>query len=222
MVRVHSDAPKIEPIRVVEFDPESVEYYPTSCCEVLHVRNAVLASTVLQIFFCFLLGFLYFYLDNSGFLRAVNICRMSMILLFFCNAIGLLCALFGILQEKIFLIHFQTMILTSLVVVADLMALCLVLIMAIGKKNYTTASIPGVFIDTDKIEFVLGPFWIYLVAIMLHMTAAATMCLIGVYNRYLKFLKSKKEYTRLSSMPNNPSTVPSTVSPTIVAVNNNE
>lgn len=139
--------------------------------------------------FCTLLGFMYLYLDNNGFLRAVDVCRMSMILLFVCSAIGLLCAFLGILQEKISLIHCQTMILTSLVVIADLMALCLVLIMAIGKRNYTTASIPGVFINTDRVEYVLGPFWTYLVAIMLHMTAAATMCLIGVYNRYSKFLK---------------------------------
>ena len=52
MVRVHTDTPKVNPtLGAVEFDPESTEYYPSSCCEVLHVRNAVLASTVLQVSF---------------------------------------------------------------------------------------------------------------------------------------------------------------------------
>lgn len=115
-----------------------------------------------------------------------------MILLFFCNVIGLCCAFCGVLREKYKLVKVQTLILSCLVVLADFMSLCLVLIMAIGKRNYATASIPGIFIDTDRIEYVLGPFWIYLVAIMLHMAAAATMCFIGVYNRYLKYLRVSK------------------------------
>uniref|UniRef100_A0A914QN98 Uncharacterized protein n=2 Tax=Panagrolaimus TaxID=55784 RepID=A0A914QN98_9BILA len=76
--------------------------------------------------------------------------------------------------------------------------------MAIGKRNYATASIPGIFIDTDRVEYVLGPFWIYLIAIGLHMAAAGTMCFIGVYNRYLKFLREKTEYTKISAEANPP------------------
>uniref|UniRef100_A0A7E4UVR9 Conserved plasma membrane protein n=1 Tax=Panagrellus redivivus TaxID=6233 RepID=A0A7E4UVR9_PANRE len=219
MVRVHSQNPRpriVTADAVIEFNHDDAEYYPAACCEALHVKNAVIVSTALQIIFCCLLGFLYIYLDHSGFLRAVDICRTSMILLFICNVIGLICALVGVFLERIALVQLQTVILTSLVVISDLMALGLVLIMAIGKRNYTTANLPGVFVDTDRVEYVLGPFWIYLIAIMLHMAAAATMCSIGVYNRYLKYLRSKNDYDKLSTeTPSNGTPQPN---PTVVTV----
>ena len=62
MVRVQPD-PSSRPVPFnpnnrngnTQFDPEAAEYYPTACCETLHVKNAVLVSSLLQVSFsCFL------------------------------------------------------------------------------------------------------------------------------------------------------------------------
>lgn len=56
-----------------------------------------------------------------------------------------------------------------------------------------TSKVPAFFVSTEKFCNLLGPFWIYLLAIMLHMTAAVLMCLMGVNKRLLFLHPSEVE-----------------------------
>lgn len=53
-----------------------------------------------------------------------------------------------------------------------------------GKRMTVTAIAPELLVSQKKFESILGPFWIYLLAILFHMTAAGMMCIIGVNKRF--------------------------------------
>ncbi|KIH42849.1 hypothetical protein ANCDUO_27161 [Ancylostoma duodenale] len=76
-------------------------------------------------------------------------------------------------------------------VFTDIIAISIVLIMAIGNRNKLTYSLPGHFVDERKFYAVLGPFWMYLGAITLHITVAVNMCFLQVLNSFISFLDEK-------------------------------
>uniref|UniRef100_A0A915CTE1 Uncharacterized protein n=1 Tax=Ditylenchus dipsaci TaxID=166011 RepID=A0A915CTE1_9BILA len=188
------------------FIDDSIEYYPPACCELLHVTNAVYLATTLQIIFVITLSILYYLLERSSFINAVEIFRPAVVFVICVNVIGIVCALIGVLMQQDLLITAQISLLAGLVVVSDLIAFLLVAIMAFGtrtNKQATLTSTTGAaspaayFVDEKRFEAILGPFWIYLTAILFHMCAASIMCIIGIYRRYGKFLKDKFNYTRV-------------------------
>uniref|UniRef100_A0A1I7YMC2 G_PROTEIN_RECEP_F1_2 domain-containing protein n=1 Tax=Steinernema glaseri TaxID=37863 RepID=A0A1I7YMC2_9BILA len=185
------------PRRILKFREESPLYYPTACCECMHASSAVYICILLQLVFFFCVSLLYYLMENNHYLSAIEVFRPATILLGMVNLVGIGCALFGVVLEKSALIHVQITLLIGLVTLCDLLAFLLILTMAIGNRMRFTATIPAYFFHTDKFERLLGPFWIYLSAIMLHMTAAGTMCVIGINRRYSEFLKDKNTYQRL-------------------------
>lgn len=96
--------------------------------------------------------------------------------------------LVGVILERNVLVHCQIVILSGLVVVSDVVAFLLVATMAVGTRSRLTAQLPGYLFNEARLEALLGPFWIYLTAILFHMMAAATMCIIGINRRYSKYL----------------------------------
>jgi uncharacterized membrane protein len=92
-------------------------------------------------------------------------------------------------MEKELFLCVQSTLLTGLVVISDLVALALVLTMAIGTRSKFTQRLPGYLVDADRFEAILGPFWIYLCAILFHMLAASITCLIGINRKYVQYLK---------------------------------
>ncbi|KAI1723126.1 hypothetical protein Ddc_07321 [Ditylenchus destructor] len=192
----------------VEFNDDSTEYYPPACCEMLHVTNAVYLATTLQIVFVVTLSIFYYSLERNSFINAVEIFRPAVVFVVCVNVIGIICALVGVLLQHELLITAQISLLAGLVVISDLVAFILVAIMAFGSRTYKrtlsstnhSASLPAYFVDEKRFEAVLGPFWIYLTAIVFHMCAAAIMCIIGIHRRYGRFLKDKFSYSRVHEM----------------------
>lgn len=103
-------------------------------------------------------------------------------------------------MQQSLLISAQIALLAGLVIISDIIALTLIIAMASSgwnsnQKIYEIGSIGAntfssiYFVNEQKFESILGPFWVYLTAIIFHMCAAVIMCIIGVYRRYAKFLK---------------------------------
>uniref|UniRef100_A0A0N5A4R1 MARVEL domain-containing protein n=1 Tax=Parastrongyloides trichosuri TaxID=131310 RepID=A0A0N5A4R1_PARTI len=181
------------------FISSSPEYYPSQCCEALHASNAVYLSTILQFFFFICIGILYCMLEEKNYVASIAVFRPALIFFGIVNLIGIFCALIGVFREKNILLQIQITILTGLITFADCFALGLIFIMAIGNRSKTTSSIPGKLVNVDKFEVLLGPFWIYICAITLHMCAAAMMCFNGVNKKFATYLEDKNKYKKLSN-----------------------
>jgi len=180
--------------RIVE-DENFVEYYPSTCCELLHVTNATLATVILQTLSLVSLSITYFYLERSKFINTTDLVRPAVIFLITINTIGIVSASAGIYLKKHSLISVQITILTCLVIFADLVAFISVAIMAFGNKfvdnskgYHNVKTIQSYFVNEVLFEAILGPFWIYLIAILFHLGACTLVCFIGVHRKYQKFL----------------------------------
>ncbi|CAI4229841.1 unnamed protein product [Auanema sp. JU1783] len=82
------------------------------------------------------------------------------------------------------------MIISGVMFFTDLIAVSVVLIMAIGNRNSFVENLPHRFVNAEKFYSKLGPFWMYLGAITLHITVAFNMCFLQVFNNYLSYSKS--------------------------------
>uniref|UniRef100_A0A0K0DYE4 Transmembrane protein n=1 Tax=Strongyloides stercoralis TaxID=6248 RepID=A0A0K0DYE4_STRER len=182
----------------IAFSSNSPEYYPSQCCESLHASHAVYLSLILQLFFFVCIGILYYMLEQQNYVAAIAVFRPALIFFGIVNLIGIFCALIGVFREKNIFLQIQITILTGLITFADIFALFLIFIMAIGTRSKTTSLIPGKLVNVDKFEVLLGPFWIYICAISLHMCAAAMMCFNGVNKKFSIYLQDKIRYQELN------------------------
>uniref|UniRef100_A0A915B0R4 Uncharacterized protein n=1 Tax=Parascaris univalens TaxID=6257 RepID=A0A915B0R4_PARUN len=144
--------------------------------------------------FSLLLISLYFLMEKHNFIEATWLLRPIVYCLAFLSASGNICALSGAILEKASIIQYQVTILMFMIVLCDVVAVSIVLIMAIGKRMTLTAIAPELLLSQKKFESILGPFWIYLLAILFHMTAAGMMCIIGVNKRYIAYLGDKNGF----------------------------
>ncbi|KAI6191130.1 hypothetical protein M3Y97_00194600 [Aphelenchoides bicaudatus] len=182
-----------------DFNQYNANYYPAAFCEMLHASNAVYVATALQMVFLVILTCLYYFFEQNEFILAVEVFRPALIFVCIANLAGICCSLIGVFLEKELLVGMQSTLLTGLVVISDMVALSLVLTMAIGTRSKFTQQLPGYLVDADRFEAILGPFWIYLCAILFHMLAASITCLIGINRKYILYLKDKNDYKRLHS-----------------------
>uniref|UniRef100_A0A914DTH4 Uncharacterized protein n=1 Tax=Acrobeloides nanus TaxID=290746 RepID=A0A914DTH4_9BILA len=193
------------------FNDNAPEYYPTACCEILHVSHAVYAASSLQIIFTIVVACLYYTLESRNFLNAIEVFRPAVVFIGLVNLIGIFCALIGVLLEREIFVQIQITFLCGLVVICDAIAFCLVFTMAMGKKLTLTEKLPKYLVNGDEFEKILGPFWLYICAILLHMTAASTMCILGINRRYTMYIQQKVAYSQLQ-----------TEQPTTITVNREE
>ncbi|VDN02136.1 unnamed protein product [Thelazia callipaeda] len=63
--------------------------------------------------------------------------------------------------------------------------MCIILLMAFGNKMEFTAKLPAKLVFVKKFSDLLGPFWIYLLAITMHIIAAVFMCLMSESSTFL-------------------------------------
>jgi len=198
MNKIHIGA---TPPNAKAFNQHNANYYPPAFCEMLHAANAVYVATALQMVFLVILTCLYYFFEQNDFILAVEVFRPALVFVGIANLLGICCALIGVFMERELLVCVQSTLLTGLVVISDLIALSLVLTMAIGTRSKFTQRLPGYLVDSDRFEAILGPFWIYLCAILFHMLAASITCLIGINRKYMQYLKDKNNYERLQADP---------------------
>ncbi|KAE9420474.1 hypothetical protein Angca_002066, partial [Angiostrongylus cantonensis] len=53
-----------------------------------------------------------------------------------------------------------------------------------GNRLKYTHTLPQHFVDEQKFYAILGPFWMYLGAITLHIWVAVNMCFLQVFNSF--------------------------------------
>ncbi|VDM72802.1 unnamed protein product [Strongylus vulgaris] len=104
----------------------------------------------------------------------------------------------GVSTERKSLVNAHITIVTALMVFTDIIAVFIVLIMAVGNRNKFTSDLPGHFVDEHKFYAALGPFWMYLGAITLHISVAVNMCFLQVLNSFISFLDEKMTPTNSS------------------------
>ncbi|KAF7632300.1 hypothetical protein Mgra_00008309 [Meloidogyne graminicola] len=177
------------------FDPNALEFYPSTCCEFLHVKSALYVASFIQLTFVLFLALLYLILEQSQFINAVDVFRPAIGFIILINLSGIVCALIGVCLQRDFFISVQILLLLALICISDLLAFVLVFTMAFGSKislgySFDAKSLVQSFLVNDqRWESFLGPFWPYLLAIILHMTACSMICFVAVYRRYRKFLR---------------------------------
>ena len=99
-------------------------------------------------------------------------------------------------------LNLSTLLLQSFIVVTDVLAVAIIITMAIGKisvpmfangsadskfpgnRNEWLHNLPGQLVREPRFERTLGPFWMYLSAISLHITVAANMCFLQSITLY--------------------------------------
>jgi len=135
----------------------------------------------------------YFYLVHNDYFTATWL-TLCIICLFFTQAIGISTTLIAVCFENPRLLSVQLFLYYFYIALADFCALTLILTMAIGKRSTFFVSIPERIFNTLRFEAILGPFWIYLVAILLHITAAIYLCFLVVHKGYRRFLLDKLKH----------------------------
>ncbi|RCN45512.1 hypothetical protein ANCCAN_08441 [Ancylostoma caninum] len=145
----------------------------------------------MQLFMLVLMGLTYLVLEKHGYFLNVDAFRPVVACIATLYAGGAIFAIIGVSTEKKALVNAHITIVTALMVFTDIIAISIVLTMAIGNRNKLTYSLPGHFVDERKFYAVLGPFWMYLGAITLHITVAVNMCFLQVLNSFISFLDEK-------------------------------
>uniref|UniRef100_A0A183BVS8 Uncharacterized protein n=1 Tax=Globodera pallida TaxID=36090 RepID=A0A183BVS8_GLOPA len=159
------------------FDENSPEYFPSACCEFLHVQSALYLASFIQLVFVLLLSLLYLLLEQSQFINAVDVFRPGVAFVICTNLVGILCALVGVCSHREQYISTQISILIGLVLLSDLFALLIIFAMAFGARVQLASHLTfqqflhSFLIDERRWEALLGPFWPYLLAILFHMAA---------------------------------------------------
>jgi hypothetical protein len=121
--------------------------------------------------------------------------------------------LVGVCLQRDQLISVQITALLGLVCLSDLLAFvlgqlvfsslfqfiifCPVFTMAFGSRislgNLEAQQlVQSVLVNDRRWEALLGPFWPYLLAILLHMSACAMICFVSVYRRYGQYLRVRR------------------------------
>uniref|UniRef100_A0A914GT67 Uncharacterized protein n=1 Tax=Globodera rostochiensis TaxID=31243 RepID=A0A914GT67_GLORO len=189
------------------FDENSPEYFPSACCEFLHVQSALYLASFIQLVFVLLLSLLYLLLEQSQFINAVDVFRPGVAFVICTNLVGILCALVGVCSHREQYISTQISILIGLVLLSDLFALLIIFAMAFGARVQLASHLTfqqflhSFLIDERRWEALLGPFWPYLLAILFHMAACALICFTTVYRRYGQYLKHKYAVVDSTSPP---------------------
>uniref|UniRef100_A0A8R1I578 Uncharacterized protein n=2 Tax=Caenorhabditis japonica TaxID=281687 RepID=A0A8R1I578_CAEJA len=135
----------------------------------------------------------YFILENRGFFIAANVFRMVLLTVAVVYIGGAIIASVGILTERRLLVTVHTAITMSLMLLTDVMAVSIILLMAIGKRSTYLNELPGHFVDERKFYSVLGPFWMYLGAITLHITVAVNMAFLQPLNDFCRSISKQSE-----------------------------
>nr|CAD2163651.1 unnamed protein product [Meloidogyne enterolobii] len=190
--------PSEKNIQIENFDPNAPEFFPSTCCEFLHVKSALYVASFIQLAFVFSLTLVYLILEQSQFINAVDVFRPGVGFVVIVNLAGIFCAVVNRCMFATRSFYFCPNYASSRTCL-PLRFICLYLVftMAFGSRiplgNSLDAKslVQSVLVNDQHWEYFLGPFWPYLLAIIFHMTACAMICFVAIYRRYRKFLTKK-------------------------------
>uniref|UniRef100_A0A1I7TD18 G_PROTEIN_RECEP_F1_2 domain-containing protein n=2 Tax=Caenorhabditis tropicalis TaxID=1561998 RepID=A0A1I7TD18_9PELO len=157
---------------------------PAACFEIFNAQKAGLLTVFMQILTMLLEVGVYFIMESKGYFVSNEIFRMIILPVATVYIGGAIIATFGILTKKRLLITIHTTITMTLMLLTDILAVSIILLMAIGKRSTYLNELPGHFVNERKFYSVLGPFWMYLGAISLHITVAVNMAFLQPLNEF--------------------------------------
>ncbi|CCD68110.1 uncharacterized protein CELE_T10E9.8 [Caenorhabditis elegans] len=157
---------------------------PAACFELFDTPKAALLTVSMQILTMLLEVAIYFILESKGFFVSSGIFRMVLLPVATVYIGGAILAAFGILMKRRLFITIHTTITMTLMFLTDALAISIIFLMAIGKRSTYLNQLPGQFVNENKFYSVLGPFWMYLGAICLHITVAINMAFLQPLNEY--------------------------------------
>ncbi|CAB3407467.1 unnamed protein product [Caenorhabditis bovis] len=169
---------------------------PTACFELLDVPRAAFATLILQILAMLLQLAAYFVLESRAYFLVPATFRMVIIPVATIYIGGAIVATFGVLTRRRLLVTIHSTITIALMVLTDILAVSIILLMAIGKRNAYLHQLPHNFINEKKFYDALGPFWMYLGAISLHITVAMNMAFLQPLNEFAEFVQSESQVAK--------------------------
>ncbi|KAF1771023.1 hypothetical protein GCK72_002847 [Caenorhabditis remanei] len=178
---------------------------PAACFELFGAPRAALLTVSMQILTMLLEVSVYFILESKGYFVTNEIFRMVILPVATVYIGGAVLAAFGIFLKKKLLITIHTTITMTLMLLTDILAVSIILLMAIGKRSTYLNELPGQFVNERKFYSVLGPFWMYLGAISLHITVAVNMAFLQPLNEFSSSVdgNDETEMAKNSEIPPN-------------------
>ncbi|GMT28367.1 hypothetical protein PFISCL1PPCAC_19664, partial [Pristionchus fissidentatus] len=171
----------------IEEDPFS-DLSPT-CCELVSPRGAVTVTTILQTILLSSFVGVFFWMKSDGFFHPNSPLSFIIIIISFVYFICILSSVIGSISQSEYPLVLSTYLLQTFILFTDLIAASVVFCMAIGNRSEWLDSLPPMLVKEDRFERFLGPFWMYLSAISLHITVAANMCFLQSINQYIGVLR---------------------------------
>ncbi|CAL2028934.1 unnamed protein product [Caenorhabditis brenneri] len=179
---------------------------PAACFELFGAPRAALLTVSMQILTMLLEVAVYFILESKGYFVSNDIFRMVILPVATVYIGGAIIAAFGIFTKRRLLITIHTTITMTLMLLTDILAVSIILLMAIGKRSTYLNELPGHFVNERKFYSVLGPFWMYLGAISLHITVAVNMAFLQPLNEFSTAVQNESEIANKSALQKNYST----------------
>ncbi|CAI2322003.1 unnamed protein product [Caenorhabditis sp. 36 PRJEB53466] len=169
---------------------------PAACFELFAVPRAALLTVSLQFLTMLLEVAIYFILESKGYFVSEHVFRTVILLVATVYIGGAVLAAFGILTKRKILITVHTTITMTLMLLTDVLAVSIILLMAIGKRSTYLNELPSQFVNERKFYSVLGPFWMYLGAISLHITVAVNMAFLQPLNEFVTSVQKESEMAK--------------------------
>ncbi|CAJ0572413.1 unnamed protein product, partial [Mesorhabditis spiculigera] len=176
-----------------KFDGQAEKYYPAATFELFHATTAVHVISAVQTLLIAGFVVIYFAMEAHGFFILKNYFRLVVASVATLYLAGIVAAVFGAYLERRHFLNIQILVLRSLMLFADIIALAIILIMAIGNRQKWIEAIPTHFVNAKQFYGLLGPFWMYLGAISLHITVAGNMVFQKVINGCIKYFEDKEQ-----------------------------
>uniref|UniRef100_A0A8R1V4G9 Uncharacterized protein n=1 Tax=Pristionchus pacificus TaxID=54126 RepID=A0A8R1V4G9_PRIPA len=169
-------------------DNQIIDLSPT-CCELVSPRGAVAVSSLLQTVLLGAFVCMFIWMKSEGFFHPHSPLSLIILIISSIYLFSIICSTIGSISQYESSLVISTYLLQTFILFTDLIAFSVVFCMAVGNRNEWLDSLPPMLVNEDRFERFLGPFWMYLSAISLHITVAANMCFLQSVNQYITVLR---------------------------------
>ncbi|GMR53524.1 hypothetical protein PMAYCL1PPCAC_23719 [Pristionchus mayeri] len=178
----------VDKVGSMDEDAQLSNLSPT-CCELVSPRGAVAVASILQTLLLTAFVGMFFWMKSEEFFHPNSPLSPIVLIIssiyFFC----IICSTIGSISQYESSLVISTYLLQTFILFTDLIAISVVFCMAVGNRNEWLDSLPPMLVKEERFEKMLGPFWMYLSAISLHITVAANMCFLQSINQYIAVLR---------------------------------
>ncbi|CAD6184758.1 unnamed protein product [Caenorhabditis auriculariae] len=161
----------------------------TGCFDLLPADRAAVLTALFQVFTMIVEILSYLALESRGFIVSRTLFRTVIFTVGFIYVCGAVLSIIGVCRRQVLLVNIQATLTTTIMILTDALAISIIFLMAVGNRSTFLNSLPSRFVDEQRFYSALGPFWMYLGAITLHITVAINMAFLQSFNTYTKLLQ---------------------------------